>query len=258
MKFFFRYRFVLGLAVGLLWLGLVVSVVTANHSYVQIAPLSVPSMAYAASHSSQQNSAEPSFYSLPAVLILGQVYKNINGTEYYGPMNMDINGDGLPDLVYSFSELGSNAWKQYVALGNGSGYDVVYSCDFNGSRFYGDCAGSGAARTDTSRRYAALENPLHLSGSGAPLKPGNVAYALPEGQIHGLTLSRHGHHNDTRSPVFSDVNGDGLPDMMYSSRNLTGTLYQFVALNTGDGFEEVYRCIRGGSLYYGDCAASSS
>ena len=68
----------------------------------------------------------------------------------------------------------------------------------------------------------------------------------------------------TYTPVLADINGDGLPDQIYSlsfrhgNANTGGytTMSQFVKLNTGKGWEQVFKCNMDTSKtprYTGDC-----
>jgi hypothetical protein len=53
------------------------------------------------------------------------------------PVIQDLNGDGLADMIYSYN---NGNVKQYVMLNNGHGYDLVYSCEYSGGTWTGDCA----------------------------------------------------------------------------------------------------------------------
>lgn len=71
--------------------------------------------------------------------------QNINISYNYGqgPTQMDINGDGLVDLVYSF--VYSLSTFQYVLLNNGQGFSKAYVCKVQKSTtlattYQGDCA----------------------------------------------------------------------------------------------------------------------
>jgi hypothetical protein len=78
-----------------------------------------------------------------------------------------------------------------------------------------------------------------------------------------------------RAPVFTDINGDGLVDMLFSSTTDTfiqsGSstissigMQQYIALNNGKHFELVYKCRYGSDSqgssykYYGDCADTTA
>ena len=54
-------------------------------------------------------------------------------------------------------------------------------------------------------------------------------------------------------PVVTDINGDGLPDFIYSMTGSSGDWNQNVQLNTGNGWEEVISCYYDGSVWSGDC-----
>jgi hypothetical protein len=75
-----------------------------------------------------------------------------------------------------------------------------------------------------------------------------VPFALPKVNLHN--------NND---PIQTDINGDGLTDIVLSTAN-TGNALQYVLLNNGTGYEIAYMCyfIRDNSTgidtYKGDCA----
>jgi len=78
-----------------------------------------------------------------------------------------------------------------------------------------------------------------------------------------------------RAPIYTDINGDGLTDMLFSStvdqfiENGSGStssieMQQYIALNNGKQFELVYKCRYGADpqgsnyKYYGDCADTAA
>ncbi|MGE3340616.1 MAG: hypothetical protein AB7J46_01555 [Candidatus Altimarinota bacterium] len=93
-------------------------------------------------------------YALPVDLelfnIVGTMYSGstIQAEKYVSrisivPLLQDINGDGLPDMIYSYDNknyAGLNYLHQYVMLNNGKGFDLVYSCYRNNGTYTGDCA----------------------------------------------------------------------------------------------------------------------
>ena len=54
-------------------------------------------------------------------------------------------------------------------------------------------------------------------------------------------------------PVVTDINGDGLPDFIYSMTGTAGDWGQYVLLNTGNGWEEATSCYYDGDVWSGDC-----
>lgn len=57
------------------------------------------------------------------------------------PLTVDVNGDGLTDLMFSqYNRIDGN-WQQYVYLNNGNGWDKVYECEraTTVSPWIGDC-----------------------------------------------------------------------------------------------------------------------
>lgn len=90
---------------------------------------------------------------VPFALPFGSIFSE-PAQNQYGPVIIDMNGDGLSDLVYSF---GGEYFTQAVALNTGDGFDLIYYCaryavfneagqvqlDGNGQNivhYYGDCA----------------------------------------------------------------------------------------------------------------------
>jgi len=67
-------------------------------------------------------------------------------------------------------------------------------------------------------------------------------------------------------PIYQDVNGDGLTDYIYSSKNTSVDYYghgvistwSCVLLNNGNGWDVTHRCVAvgapEGAIFYGDCA----
>jgi hypothetical protein len=85
----------------------------------------------------QNKTAAP--YALPNHEIRVE-FKN-NGV---GPSQMDINGDGLSDLIFSSTYAYNNRF-QYVLLNNGQGFEKAYVCrfhrnDYEPDTYTGDCA----------------------------------------------------------------------------------------------------------------------
>jgi hypothetical protein len=110
--------------------------------------------------------------------------------------------------------------------------------------------------------FASLQNPVSMqpfslyfqnSFPAGGRVPGTVDFALPFMEF--TTVIQDG-NNRRHSPLFVDVNGDGLIDMLYSRMLYDGlSATQFVALNTGSGWEYVYVCRRNSQgYYYGDCS----
>lgn len=85
-------------------------------------------------------------YALPAVNQFN--YVNIGSYYYYSPVHMDMNGDGLLDMVYSKVDYGGyppvpTKSEQYVMLNTGSAFDLVYVCYYystSNPKYQGDCA----------------------------------------------------------------------------------------------------------------------
>jgi len=150
-------------------------------------------------------------------------------SDSYGYRMADVNGDGLTDFIYD------NDKDLRVLLSTGQGFlddDVVtnpnviwgrrsvhYNNDFGFQMT--DVNGDGRADLiyeDGSRNYRVI-----LS-NGSRFLPETVWGIRTQGYI-------------SSSPTFrmADVNGDGLPDIVYDSDN--GGSYIRVLLNTGSGFQ---------------------
>ena len=63
---------------------------------------------------------------MPYALPKTQIHIDHGSGNQESPVNMDINGDGLLDLVFSLTAGAST--KQYVALNRGGKYELVYTC----------------------------------------------------------------------------------------------------------------------------------
>ena len=90
---------------------------------------------------------------VPFALPSGNIFSEPEANRY-GPVIIDMNGDGLSDLVYSFGD--TDLYSQAVALNTGDGFNLVYYCAhyvvlnpdgtaqmLNGKNvvhYFGDCA----------------------------------------------------------------------------------------------------------------------
>lgn len=67
-----------------------------------------------------------------------------NNNPYLMPTQIDINGDGLTDLIYSVTNLQQASPTQYILINNGSHYELVYFCavysNSGGPIYQGHCA----------------------------------------------------------------------------------------------------------------------
>jgi FG-GAP-like repeat len=144
---------------------------------------------------------------------------------------IDVNGDGLPDIV------GFAGSDVYVALNTGSGFtgpQVWLHCSFTAT------CGGWPNNTDYPRRV------VDVNGDGLPDIVGfggdNVWVSLntgsgfsgPQSWLYcSFTLTCGGWPSDANAypRQFIDVNGDGLPDIV----GFSGAAV-YVSLNTGSGF----------------------
>lgn len=133
---------------------------------------------------------------------------------------IDLNGDGIPDLVYPKVSGGNYNW--YVRYATASG---TYAAE----AFSGVTTSTGAAvvpadfaakgQTDLLYPSGGYWYRLYWTGSGLSSVPTGTTVGTPQGSSAGATAA--------------DVNGDGLPDLVWYRNDFTGgdtTL--FVQLNT--------------------------
>ena len=78
-------------------------------------------------------------FELPMVEIHGTSPLPTGGYESL-PITVDVNGDGLLDILMSDHNSQNNRWRQYVYTNNGNGWDKVYYCNRDDSGpWVGDC-----------------------------------------------------------------------------------------------------------------------
>ncbi|OOG38000.1 hypothetical protein B0B52_17000 [Polaromonas sp. A23] len=145
-----------------------------------------------------------------------------------GPANdyttdmVDVNGDGLPDLVHMSRT--TNALFVSINPGNGNFQTWSHQSGLTGAAnsyatHFVDVNGDGL--TDLVH-MSRTTNALHVS-----INPGN-GYFSSWSHMSGLTGAANSY-----ATHFADVNGDGLADMVHLSRT-TNALY--VSYNPGNGY----------------------
>lgn len=144
----------------------------------------------------------------------------------YPRMVVDVNGDGLPDVV-GFASTGV-----YVSLNTGT--------SFGAAQQWNNCYGTGCGWSDNATYPRTL---IDVNGDRLPdvvgFAAGGVYVSLNTGTSFApaqLWNSAFGNNtgwtdNNVTPRVFADVNGDGLPDLVGFG---SGGVY--VALNTGTSF----------------------
>lgn len=152
---------------------------------------------------------------------------------------VDMDGDGMPDIVgFGYDGI-------FVAHNNGSGFDPVSKW----TPSFGYNAGSGSW-TDSNVLPRVI---VDINGDGLPDVVGfgydGVFVALNTGSGFGPTNmwiasfapNAGGWTDNKTNPRYvTDVNGDGLPDIVGF-----GNDYVFVSLNTGTGFGPVQSWLHG-------------
>ena len=148
-------------------------------------------------------------------------YMNYPGTGF-----ADLNGDGLPDVYYSYSGGSTNVNSIYY--NNGSGWTLSSSTmplnmdpSFTGT-YVIDVNGDGLADVVRNTNYGSsstYHNVFINNGDGTWTDEGTTTWQVPV-------------YMNTAGTGFADLNGDGLPDVYYSDGGSNNLVY----LNTGHGW----------------------
>lgn len=222
------------------------------------------------------------------------VHYEKGGKERYEdlPLSIDINGDGLLDLVYSKVDM-SYRWhinegsvfhgvEQYIILRRANGFELAYKCrqkvDYEGysiktSTYYGDCAETNYSGNyldhivpwNSARMF--MQEAIHWTNSNPIQTDAQIESLLGKkydiyDQTHkrfdgGCTTGCVIDINDFKIPRFMDMNGDGLPDLVfiganrvdhvvsinYQGKSYTSTTINAILYNTGRGFELGAACV---------------
>ena len=150
---------------------------------------------------------------------------------------VDVNGDGIPDLVFQNTSTGQvYAWfldgtGASIDFGTGSGIKgtgYLYGGNLVGWRLAGiaDVNGDGIAdlvfqNTGTGQVYA-----WFLDGTGAPINFATGIGIKRAGYLYGGGLP------GWQLASISDVNGDGIPDLVFQNTG-TGQIYAWFLNGTG-------------------------
>jgi hypothetical protein len=181
---------------------------------------------------------------------------------------MDINGDGLSDLLFHYNHYYADYWgEQFYAVflnRGGLNYELAYKCvrakrkDTNNG-FFGDCASNDNSNTSHIIKYIYPEDyeTVETPGFDPITNDGtlNMLFTLSAFDYPGANLPSY---------TFSDVNGDGLLDFIYHvaeiySGNSDYLMRYSIFLNQGElNFDLGYWCqVRqnsSGLTLSGDCA----
>jgi RHS repeat-associated protein len=160
---------------------------------------------------------------------------------------VDINGDGLPDIVASFHSIADpKVLTTGVWLNTGHGWakenaisipvtldglivnaQGILEAEKNTTIQWADVNGDGLPDIIYTRREGATNRSVTFLGTGA----GWVA--APEWQIPIAALPDRG--GDTGLRII-DVNGDGYPDLIYARQEADGSTTKGVYVNSGSGW----------------------
>ncbi len=169
-------------------------------------------------------------------------WPNSQATNGQSIMLMDVNGDGLPDLVYPYNA--NTSTGGYVRLNTGSGFSATQTpwtgiqLDSSTNVIFGsyqDMNGDGLP--DVYPRSPQGSSLVAAAGVNLNTGSGNGnGVAWPNATM--LTNAPHlnGWNNLT------DVNGDGLPDLIYSSVGISDGAQTCIRWNTGRGFTNGSNC----------------
>ena len=204
------------------------------------------------------------------------------------PVSIDINGDGLLDLVYSKADFSINTngggyetvWggvTQYIILRRANGFELAYKCKqvsepvgTNGSQrwYYGDCADMSYTK-GTDLAYEQAWTPMNYFYQQAkswtnkhPILTNDdranyngtgdetFDYIFYDYWVNGTQRNTI----DRQKPLIKDLNGDGLPDLIFFGYLDAGATYSggpntaqnlnIVMYNNGHGFDMGAGCIQ--------------
>jgi RHS repeat-associated protein len=174
-----------------------------------------------------------SVLSVPSVTIAGGVYTLA--------ILADMNGDGLPDRVMQ----GGTDGTFDVQLNHRSSFSsIVHWGSVNGAA---GISGNNAYAPRSRNYYDVLSELMDMNGDGLPDRLIQGGVQLNNGANGFATLQSWG-YGSTEDPEtvdvtdgcyikqLIDINGDGLPDLVYSSGD--GNYYAW--FNTGNGFSSDY------------------
>ncbi|MDF2379556.1 MAG: hypothetical protein P1V18_05065 [Candidatus Gracilibacteria bacterium] len=179
------------------------------------------------------------------------------------PVRVDLNGDGLLDLIFSTYDPVSNensssyatGFSQYVKLQRPNGsFETVYTCSQSsfvssntnsgttyGFKYHGHCADTvNTTDPGNTKRWEPSIITLQLGNIGS-LQSGDDRLNL----LSSIRYTEENHDYDRNAATFIDINGDGLQDMVFggsttlqkhatngSARSASAILY-----NNGNGFD---------------------
>lgn len=194
-----------------------------------------------------------------ALADLSQVYNSTNFSTI-----ADINGDGLADILFHNAGYPASSWREYgIFLNKGNlQYDLAYKCVStivsNVAHYYGDCADT--ASTAQTPWYSSLNNYASWPHS-ANINANDTMLQTMSYMSHATWAS-----SGDRYSTLTDMNGDGLPDVVYHRFETYNPYNYLIAVFFNKGnlqFELGYKCVANdldwtgpGQIfnYYGDCA----
>ncbi|MBQ2489254.1 MAG: hypothetical protein II525_05580, partial [Bacteroidales bacterium] len=190
------------------------------------------------------------------------VNTNISGDRVEHTLT-DINGDGLPDMLYSDGKVALNTGYGFTPRRIWGGIEKigVYSSVAGGADVSSGTGADGAVWQEV------MDNPKNSStvmGKGARKFTQKSAWkaSISGGASFTLSLNQH-------QVTLADINGDGLPDLVYKGTSdnaapgFLGTVsggHIWYRLNTGNGFAGRWKrwTADGGNLVWGLSATAGA
>lgn len=179
---------------------------------------------------------------------------NFSPHNAYSRLVADINGDDIPDLIWSYS--GVAGLHAYTAIGKGDG-------SFHGATGAQLDAGNYGSLDLYARRTGDVNGDgvpdLVWMYSGSTGAYAYVALGRRDGTFSApqFTLFDGGNWGATSSyaKLIGDVNGDGIADLVFAHNAAASGLYAYSALGKGDG---TFLPLRGGEVHPPSSAFTTS
>ena len=198
------------------------------------------------------------------------------------PLHIDLNGDGLQDLLFSKGHVSLHGqtqnfiWtglEQYIILRRANGFELAYKCRQerdaqNKYWYYGDCADQNYT-SGTDAAYEVVWTPGAIWYQQTPQMTNSHQFSDQDRQEYmgtndqvfnylNVDLNINGQFVETfdhAMPEFTDLNGDGLVDVVFFGQVSIGEQYgnggpytyvgtNYVLYNNGHGFDVEVGCIQ--------------
>lgn len=179
------------------------------------------------------------------------------GTYSREPYMVDLNGDGLLDQIYSSYEPNTStpSLSQYIKLQRPDGsFQQVYTCSqINGAggKYYysGHCAEPGYV-SGTELAYEVRWTPLFYLYQQVAEHTYTYGSSGVSVQLFNWSYDSYDYQRDRKMPVFRDLNGDGLNDVIFQANwrhegySTTSANVNMILYNNGNGFDPGKVCLQ--------------